>query len=128
MYLSSFADVSLADDPGQGGIEVTLTAFDLDGEVIGEARFRTDAAIKGFIGIVGPPDRSIRRIDISSTENFAFDNLWHPGASLSPVELEACPEPSAAALGLAAVVALAILSARRRPAASRRGYGGGGGT
>jgi len=105
MYLSSF-----------DGADVSLTAFDHDGEEIGQAVFATETALSGFIGVVGSGDRPIRGIQISSSEVYALDDIEHPvwnGGSYTADDLEMCPEPSAALLQLAALGALASLATRR---------------
>ena len=106
MYLSSF-----------DGADVSLTAFDHDGEEIGQAVFATETALSGFIGVVGSGDRPIRGIQISSSEVYALDDIEHPvwnGGSYTADDPEMCPEPSAALLQLAALGALASLATRRR--------------
>ena len=106
MYLSSF-----------DGADVTLTAFDRYGREIGAAVFSTETALGGFIGVVASVDSPIRGIEIASSEVYALDDIEHPvwnDQAYSALDLEMCPEPSAALLQFGALGALAALATRRR--------------
>jgi hypothetical protein len=104
MYLSSF-----------DGKNVTFAAFDSEGAEIDTEAFATEPALNGFIGVVGSGDSSIHSIQISSSEVYALDDIYHPlwndAASVDPTM---CPEPTAPLLQLGALGALAALATRRR--------------